>query len=44
MLSSSFPLSNIDRIKLTMLLGVYISDTIGAGNQIEHVLQICNQK
>ena len=36
------PLSNMERVKFTKLLGVYISDTLGAGKQIEYMLKICN--
>ena len=28
----------------TQLLGVYISDTLGAGKQIEYMLKTCNQR
>ena len=38
------PLSNIERVKFTKLLGVYISETLGAGKQIEYMLKICNQR
>ena len=38
------PLSNIERVKFTKLLGVNISDTLGAGKQIEYMLTICNQR
>ena len=38
------PISNVERVKFTKLLGVYISDTLGAGKQIEHMLKICNQR
>ena len=33
------PLSNIERVKFTKLLGVYISDTLRAGKQIEYMLK-----
>ena len=38
------PLSNIERVKFTNLLRVYISDTLEAGKQIEYMLKICNQR
>ena len=38
------PLSNIERVKFRKLLGVYISDTLEAGKQIEYMLKICNQR
>ena len=35
--------ANIERVKFTKLLGLYLSDTLGAGKQIEYMLNIWNQ-
>ena len=37
-------LSNIERVLFAKLLGVYVSDTLGAGKQIEYMLKTCNQR
>ena len=38
------PLTNIEHVKFTKLLGVYIMDNFGAGKQIDYLLKICNQQ
>ena len=37
-------LSKIERVMFIKLLGVYISDTLGAGKQNEYILKTSNQR
>ena len=38
------PLTNIERVKLAKLLGVYVMDNLVAGKQIDYLLKLCNQR
>ena len=37
-------LTDIERVKFAKLLGVYIMNKLGTGNQIDSLLKICNQR